>query len=149
MRWAKSYSIIDHELFHGGYLHRLSQAAMSLYLFLAVVGDRQGRSFYSELSIMEVLRLTEQELVEARQQLIEEGLIDYRRPFWWVKTLTRGARTSRPQAGESVRLSAAAGERLPRPLAVEVKEEVAAHETARRHLDEIFAILSQKGKSPS
>jgi hypothetical protein len=142
MRWAKSYSIVDHQLLHGGYLHRLSQAAMSLYLFLVVVGDRQGRSFYSEVSIMEILRLPEEAFTAARLQLLQEGLIDYRRPHWWVKTLTQQPRASRPQTAASAR-SVACDERLPSPPAVEAK--VASRETARRHLDEIFRMLKQKG----
>jgi hypothetical protein len=50
MRWAKSYSIIDHQIFHGGYLSRLSHESMVLFLLLVVAGDWQGRSFYSEWS---------------------------------------------------------------------------------------------------
>jgi hypothetical protein len=42
MRWGRSYSIIDHQILQIGYLHRLSYAMMILYLFLVVVGDRQG-----------------------------------------------------------------------------------------------------------
>ena len=87
---------------------------MSLYLFLVVVGDRDGRSFYSEVSIMEILRLPEEELAIARSQLMQEGLIDYRRPHWWVKTLEQQRRVSRPP-----------------PPAVETQ--VADRETARRH----------------
>ncbi|OGP96081.1 MAG: hypothetical protein A2157_19010 [Deltaproteobacteria bacterium RBG_16_47_11] len=37
MRWARSYSIIDHQILHGRYLHRLSHESISLYLFLVVV----------------------------------------------------------------------------------------------------------------
>lgn len=87
MRWAKSYSIVDHELLHGGYLHRLTHEAMILYLFLVVVGDREGRSFYAHDTIMEILRLSKTQLAGARAQLIQEGLIEYRRPYWWVKTI--------------------------------------------------------------
>jgi len=84
MRWAQSYSIIDHEILHGGYLHRLRHESMVLYLFLVVVGDREGRSFYAETTIMDILRLGGKELEGARSQLIAEGLIEYRRPYWWV-----------------------------------------------------------------
>ena len=54
---------------------------MILYLFLVVVGDRQGRSFYSDRSITEILRLSAPQLYHAREQLISEGLISYRRPL--------------------------------------------------------------------
>src|SRR3990170_497041 len=89
MRWARSYSIIDHQILHGRYLHRLSHESMILYLFLVVVGDRQGRSFYSDRSITEILRLSDPQIDHAREQLISEGLISYRRPYWELKNLTQ------------------------------------------------------------
>ncbi len=88
MRQAKSYSIIDHQLLHGGYLHRLSHEAMVLYLFLALVGDKSGRSFYADATITLILRLKMQDLHDARRELIREGLVAYRKPYWWVKTIT-------------------------------------------------------------
>jgi len=87
MRWAQSYSIIDHQILHGRYLHRLSHEAMALYLFLVVVGDRQGRSFYADRSITEILRLSGPRLHQTRGELIQEGLISYRKPYWEVKNL--------------------------------------------------------------
>lgn len=90
MRWAKSYSIIDHEIFHRGYLMKLSHETLILYLFLVVVGDKEGRSFYSETTIMGILRLSEDELHQAKEQLLKENLIDYLCPYWWVKNITGG-----------------------------------------------------------
>jgi hypothetical protein len=89
MRWAESYSIIDHQLLHGGYLHRLSHKAMVLCLFLTTVGDREGRSFHGDANIMGILRLEDGELEAARRELLHEGLIDYRRPYWRVNNLQR------------------------------------------------------------
>jgi hypothetical protein len=90
MRWARSYSIIDHQILHGRYLHRLSHESMVLYLFLVVVGDRRGRSFYSDRSIMEILRLSSSTLHHAREELLSEELISYRRPYWEVNNITQG-----------------------------------------------------------
>jgi len=90
MRWAKSYSIIDHQILHGGHLHRLSHDAMILYLFLVVAGDREGRSFYADTTIMEILRLNNTELNNARLELEVEGLIYYRRPYWFVRSIEGG-----------------------------------------------------------
>lgn len=87
MRWARSYSIIEHQIFQARYLHRLSHESMILYLFLVVVGDRQGRSFYADRSITEILRLSVSALNHAREELISEGLISYRRPYWELKNL--------------------------------------------------------------
>jgi hypothetical protein len=89
MREAKSYSIVDHVLLHGGYLARISHRALALYLFLAVVGDRDGRSFYSDPSIGNILRLSLPELLAARTELIVAGLVEYRAPNWRVKSLSR------------------------------------------------------------
>ena len=87
MRWARSYSIIDHQILHGRYLHRLSHESMILYLFLVVVGDRQGRSFYSDRSVTEILRLSVSALNHAREELISEALVSYKRPYWEVKNI--------------------------------------------------------------
>src|SRR4030066_1060250 len=100
MRWARSYSIIDHQILHGRYLHRLSHESMILYLFLVVVGDRQGRSFYSERSIMEILRLSGPTLNHAREELISEGLISYRRHYWRGNKLPQGRSHARDEKQE-------------------------------------------------
>jgi len=95
VRYKTGYPIIDHQLLHGGYLSRLSHEAMVLYLFLVVVGDRQGRSFYSDRSITEILRLSATELGHARKELVSEGLINYRRPFWQVNNIPQGRNHAR------------------------------------------------------
>ena len=90
MRWAKSYSIVDHQLLHGGFFQKLSHQALALYLFLVVVGDAQGRSYYADLTIQGILRLSERDLSVAREALIKAGLIDYHKPYWWVRNLGCG-----------------------------------------------------------
>lgn len=96
MREAKSYSIVDHALLHGGFLGKLPHAALALYLFLVVVGDREGRSFYSDASVGAILRLFGQALDDARRGLISAGLVRYRRPYWWVEGLTRAGSPAPP-----------------------------------------------------
>lgn len=96
MREAKSYSIVDHALLHGGYLGRLSHAALALYLFLVVVGDREGRSFYSDASVGGILRLLHPALVDARRDLIAAGLIRFQRPYWWVESLSKALPPTAP-----------------------------------------------------
>lgn len=90
MRRARSYAIIDHKIIHGGYLSRLSHEAMILYFFLVVVGNRDGRSFWADSSIVQILRITLTQLNTARQQLIKENLIRYKKPYWWVKNIYGG-----------------------------------------------------------
>lgn len=143
MRWARSYSIVDHQLLHGGYLHRLSHEAMSLYLFLVVVGDREGRSFYAESTIGEILRLDRAALETARAALLEEGLVDFRKPHWWVRTLppaARGPASSPPTAATGNVQRAAAP--LPQPPPARLDRAA-----AQRRLREIIEALSARCSS--
>lgn len=49
----------------------MSHQSLILYLFLILVGDSEGRSFYGERTIMEILRLNNKELYHARQELLK------------------------------------------------------------------------------
>lgn len=88
MRWAKSYSIVDHQLLHGGYMHSLSHEALILYLFLLVVGDRRGKSFYRELSIMHILRFSTADYKKALGELISHNLVEHKSPYFWVRNIS-------------------------------------------------------------
>lgn len=90
MRKARSYSIIDHQIIHGGYLYRLSHESMILYLFLVVAGNCDGRSFWADRTIAQMLRISLDQLNIARQQLIKENLISYKKPYWQVKNIYGG-----------------------------------------------------------
>jgi hypothetical protein len=91
MRTAKSYSIVDHQLLHGGYFYRLSHSSLALYLFLVVVGDKDGKSFYGEKSLSSILRLNAEELAMSIDELMDAKLIYYNRPYFWVNTLEGSA----------------------------------------------------------
>ncbi|MEA3437753.1 MAG: hypothetical protein U9R43_14885 [Thermodesulfobacteriota bacterium] len=93
-RQAKSYSIVDHQLLHGGYLGRLTHEALALYLFLVVVSDWEGKSFYSTFSIGKILRMDFFEICQAKEELCATRLIDYKKPYWRVMTLTSGKRST-------------------------------------------------------
>lgn len=95
MRHASSYGIVDRRLLFDRYLHRMSHEGMALYLFLILAADREGRSYYGDRSIAEILQLSSSGLTQARSELIEAGLIDYRRPNWWVKNLSQPAKPLR------------------------------------------------------
>lgn len=85
MRSAASYGIVDRRLLFDRHLHRMSLEGMALYLFLVLAADREGRSYYGDRSIGEILRLSLPDLAAARADLIRAGLIRYQRPNWWVK----------------------------------------------------------------
>jgi len=143
MRTARSYSIVDHQLYHGGYLHRLSHEAMALYLFLAVVGDREGRSFYGEASLCEILRLTSAELNASRAALLGEGLIDYRKPYWWVRSLER-----RPMPASLAPPPGACRDSARDPAEDNPRAQVPVdREAHKQHLREILAALRKRRRA--
>ena len=105
---------------------------MALYLFLVVVGDRDGRSFYGEATLGEILRLGPPALAAARSALRSEGLIDFRRPYWWVRSLSRPAAPEPPRSVAQRPAPGSAAERdAPTPPPAEAPLD---RETARRRL---------------
>ena len=106
VRWAKSYSIVDHQLLHGGYFRRLSPTALALYLFYVVVGDREGKSFYADSTVAGILRFSIDVLGRSKTELAREGLIEVRSRFVWVTSLDgRGIPDPLPQGHSGAVLS--------------------------------------------
>lgn len=68
---------------------QLSREAIVLYFFLAAVSDQHGLSYYGDTSIAVRLRLSEQAVVAARQELLAYDLIAYRPPLTQVLSLRR------------------------------------------------------------
>jgi hypothetical protein len=66
---------------------RLSADAMLLYFFLSAVSDKHGLSFYSDTAAAARLRMREQNLVNARDELISDDLIAYQSPLTQVLSL--------------------------------------------------------------
>jgi len=68
---------------------KLTGDAIVLYFFLAAVSDKQGLSFYRDSTIAVRLRMREQAVVEAREELITHDLVAYRSPLTQVLSLPR------------------------------------------------------------
>lgn len=89
MRRAHQYSIVDHELLHGGYLTHLSLGGMALYLFLTVVGDKNGMSYYSLKTISCFLKLQDEKFIKYYlDEFLKLKLVRYQKPNFWVSELT-------------------------------------------------------------
>jgi hypothetical protein len=71
------FSFIPHRFIADGFLTYLDQIEILLYLFLCLVSDRYGLSFYSYDTVCSYLQLTLEELHEATDGLIEKDLIDF------------------------------------------------------------------------
>jgi hypothetical protein len=74
---------------------RLSRDAIALYLFLAAVSDQNGLSFYSDPSTAIRLRMSEQAVVAARDELLAANLVAYQAPLTQVLSLPQTTRVAR------------------------------------------------------
>lgn len=83
----RQFSWIDHRLVRDRHIQGPSPSALSLYLFLCTVGDARGMSYYSDGAAGALLRLEAGQIRQARGELMQAGLIAYRRPFYQVLSL--------------------------------------------------------------
>jgi len=72
-----SFSFIPHRFVLDGFLAALGQKELLLYLFLVVVSDRNGLSFYSYDSICTLLELNLDEYIASRDSLIKKDLLAF------------------------------------------------------------------------
>ena len=71
------FSFIPHRFLTDGFLAVLGQKEILLYLFLIIVSDRNGLSFYSYDAICTLLQLSVDEYIESRNALIKKNLIAF------------------------------------------------------------------------
>lgn len=71
------FSYIPHRFLAGGFLASLDQKEILLYLFLVLVSDRYGLSYYSYDMICSLMQLTLDEYIEARDGLLKKDLIGF------------------------------------------------------------------------
>jgi hypothetical protein len=71
------FSFIPHRFLCDGFLAILQQKELLLYLFLVIVSDRQGLSFYSYDAICALLQLDLDQYISARNGLIDKDLIAF------------------------------------------------------------------------
>ena len=71
------FSFIPHRFVLDGFLAALGQKQLLLYLFLVVVSDRNGLSFYSYDRICTLLELNLDEYIASRDSLIKKDLIAF------------------------------------------------------------------------
>jgi len=71
------FSFIPHRFLTDGFLAVLDQKEILLYLFLIIVSDRNGLSFYSYDAICTLLQITVDEYIKARDALIKRDLISF------------------------------------------------------------------------
>jgi hypothetical protein len=85
---AEGFSWVDRR-FLRDFAAQLSGDAVFLYFFLAAVSDRQGLSFYNDSTLAVRLRVREEALVAARDELVVYDLVAYQAPLTQVLSLPR------------------------------------------------------------
>jgi hypothetical protein len=70
-----SFAFIEHRFIRDGFWSSLSQHELLLYVFLVLVADRNGLSYYSFDKICALLQLSLDDYLLARNALIKKDLI--------------------------------------------------------------------------
>jgi hypothetical protein len=81
------FSWIDQRVVRDPYLQRCDHGALALYLVLVTVADAEGLSYYSDLTLQRMLQMEPGQLLSARRQLLQAGLIVYQQPLYQVLSL--------------------------------------------------------------
>jgi hypothetical protein len=76
-RITGTFGFIEHRFLKEGFFFTLTHCELLLYLFLVLVADRHGLSFYSYDKICTLLRISVDEFILARDGLIEKDLIAF------------------------------------------------------------------------
>ena len=90
-RIAGGFGWVDHRLVRDHYVERCSHGALALYLFLVVVSDGEGISWWSERSLSKRLGMEVDRLRQARAELEAADLVAFEPPVWQVLQLREGA----------------------------------------------------------
>ena len=72
-----SFAFLEHRFLRDGFWSSLSQHECLLYVFLVLVADRHGLSYYSYDKICTLLRFTLEDYLVARNGLIAKDLIAF------------------------------------------------------------------------
>jgi len=72
-----SFAFIEHRFLRDGFFETLSHHELLLYLFLVLVADRRGLSYYSYDKICTLLRISVDEYLCARDALIQKDLLAF------------------------------------------------------------------------
>jgi hypothetical protein len=83
----KPFAPIPCRLITDGVFARLSDPAKLLYLFLCIVADRHGTSYYGDARIRSYFQLEPEQIVLARDELVGKDLIGYDGHLYQVLSL--------------------------------------------------------------
>jgi hypothetical protein len=90
-----SFAFIEHRFLRNGFWAILSHHEILLYLFLILVADRQGLSYYSYDKICTILRISLEQYCSARNSLVEKDLIAFDGTLFQVLSLPEDIKNAR------------------------------------------------------
>lgn len=90
-----SFAWISHRFLRQGFWASLNHHELLLYLFLVIVGDRQGISYYSFDKICSLIAITPDEYILARNSLIDKDFIGFDGRLFQVLSLPERVTTSK------------------------------------------------------
>ena len=85
-----SFAFIEHRFLRDGFFESLTHHEFLLYVFLVLVADRRGLSYYSYDKICTLLRVTLDEYILVRDRLIKKDLIAFDWHLYQVLSLPQG-----------------------------------------------------------
>lgn len=86
---AGSFAFVEHRFLRSGFFSVLTQHELLLYIFLVLVADRNGLSYYSYDKICILLKITLDDYIIARDGLIEKDLIAFNGHLFQVLSLPK------------------------------------------------------------
>ena len=93
-----SFAFIEHRFLRDGFWDALSHYQLLLYLFLVLVADRNGLSYYSYDKICTLLKICVDDYIAARDALIDKDLIAFDGSLFQVLSLPQKPCRSDPTA---------------------------------------------------
>ena len=88
-RIAGSFAFIEHRFLRSGFFSVLTHHELLLYVFLVLVADRNGLSYYSYDKICILLKITLDDYIIARDGLIGKDLIAFNGHLFQVLSLPK------------------------------------------------------------
>ncbi|TES92335.1 MAG: hypothetical protein E3J94_02730 [Desulfobacteraceae bacterium] len=86
---AGSFAFVEHRFLRSGFFSVLTHHELLLYVFLVLVADRNGLSYYSYDKICILLKITLDDYIIARDGLIEKDLIAFNGHLFQVLSLPK------------------------------------------------------------
>ncbi|EFK07709.1 conserved domain protein, partial [delta proteobacterium NaphS2] len=74
---AGGFAFIEHRFLRKGFWESLSHIELLLYIFLVVVSDKNGLSYYGYDKICRILRVDADQYINARNRLLDKDLIGF------------------------------------------------------------------------